>query len=481
MNKRSALVFLVLAIAGFFVFFPSLKAGFVADDFVWLEKSRHLSEFNIFDVNSFACTKGRPGTMALFLAFHELFSTDARRFHLVILIFHIINALLLFVILRCFPLSTRFSFLTALIFLVHFSNEEPLFWVSSLSSVFCLFFYLCALLLYLKYLKKDSLLIKFAVLGCIMVALSIREDALSIPITLVLLNYIDKQEGGLRISNLLGGNIIFFFPSFIHLGWRITAAARESMGYEFTLNPMLWVQNGLYFILNLLVPIRFIFDQAGYSLHESLRLKIMAIRDIRFLIPVGLFLLIAVGILAIRLRKKVSGLVRAGCILGMIGFLPYFALVGNAPRFLYFTLSGAALVIASGIFWLSRQISNTQHRMVAMLLVFIVVTSNFLIIQERSQWWSKATQAITTILQQTKSLTAGLAPGDTMYVVNLPRRLNGAYIFQNGYSEAIVFVTPEISGRVCYLGDKSMDELKEFRGRRVFAFDNGKLREMTDY
>jgi hypothetical protein len=480
MNKQVAFAVLIFFMAGFLIFYPILSVGFVSDDFVWLKESQNPQQFNLFNSQSFASTKGRPGTMALFQILSELFSSNGGRFHLVILVFHILNASLLFANLRRFRLSFGFSFLTALVFLIHFSNEEPLFWISCLSSIFCLFFYLCGVFLYLKYLKSGSLVLKLAIVGCSLVALSIREDALSIPITLVLLNYINKRERGLTLSNLLSSNVIFFLPSFIHLGWRITAAVHESMGYEFTLNPTLWVQNGLYFIFNLLVPIRFIFDQVGYNAHETLRLKIIAIKNIRFLIPVGLFLLMAFSFLAIRLRNKVSQLVRVGCILGMIGFLPYFALVGNAPRFLYFTLIGGAIVIVSGIFWLSKRISNTAHRLVFVSLGVILVVINFIIIQERSRWWIKSTQVAVNILQQTKTLADGLVPGDTLYVVNLPRRLNGAYIFHNGYKEAVSFITPEIAARVRYLEDKNLDKLKEFRGRRIITFENGKAKEMTD-
>ncbi|MGE5692335.1 MAG: hypothetical protein ACM3YF_00975, partial [Candidatus Zixiibacteriota bacterium] len=327
-------------------------------------------------------------------------------------------------------------------------------------------------------MKKGSLLLKFAIIVSMLVALSIREDAVSIPITLVLLNYIDKQEKSLNLSNLLRTDFIFLLPSCAFLGWRILGALQESMGYEFTLNPAVWVQNGLYFVLNLCVPIRFIFDQVGYEAHELLRLRIMTVKHVHFLIPVSLLLLVAIGFLVLRLRNKVSGLVRIGCILGVIGFLPYFALLGNAPRFIYFTLVGGVIMITSFIFWLSRQFSNALCHLVTVFVGIIVVVINFVVVQERSQWWLKSAKMATTILQQTKVIADSLEPGDTMYVVNLPRRLNGAYVFHNGYPEAISLAVPGIVGRVRYLGDKNLNELKEFRRKKIYTFENGRLKEL---
>ncbi len=402
-------------------------------------------------------------------------------FHLIMLFFHTLNAVLLFSLLRHFQLPFAFNLVTSLIFLVHFSNEEMLFWVSSLSSIFCLFFYLLAIFFYLKDLSSSSLALKAAVLGCSLFALTIREDALSIPIALVMVNYIYKREVGWKILYLSKGNFIFLVPSVLFLCYRMFAATQESMGYELTFNPAIWVQNGLYFILILFVPIRFLFDQLGYQVHEKLRLSIMALKDLQLLSVAGILILTVGGILAMRFRNKIPGRIKTGVALGMIGFLPYFALVGNAPRFLYFALIGGGIVIAHAILWLSKQISKTCSSWVVAFLCITLVGASFIIIQERSQWWIESGQNAVAILRQTRVLAEALSPADTMYVVNLPHRLNGAYVFHNGYPEAISLTAPEIAGKVRFLGDKNLDELKEFKGKKVITFENGKLKELMSY
>ncbi|HLG94618.1 MAG TPA: hypothetical protein VI546_07265 [candidate division Zixibacteria bacterium] len=462
------------------IFYPTLSVGFVSDDFVWLKESQNLQQFNPLDSQSFAFSKGRLGTMALFHVLYKFFPTDAGKFHLVMLFFHILNAVLLFSILSHVQLPYAFNFMTSLIFLVHFSNEETLFWVSSLSSIFCLFFYLGAVLFYLKSLSNSSLALKAAVLGCSLLALSIREDALSIPITLVMLNYMYKREDGLKMLHLLKENFIFLLPSILFLCYRVFAAIQESMGYEFTFNPTIWVQNGLYFILILFVPIRFFFDQLGYQVHEKLRLTIMALKDLQLLSVAGILILTVGVILAFRFRNKIPGHVKTGIALGMIGFLPYFALVGNAPRFLYFALIGGGIVITHAILWLSKQISKTYFSWTTAFIEVILVGINFIVIQERSGWWIKSGQTATAILQQTRAAAHALVPRDTLYITNLPRRLNGAYVFHNGYPEAISLIAPEIAGKVRFLGNKNLNELKVFGVKTIYTFEDGKLKKLTN-
>ena len=473
---------------GFLIFYPALSVGFVSDDFIWLGQSQNLQQFNLFDSQSLAFTKGRPGTMVLFLILYKLFSADGGWFHLVMLVFHILNAVLLFAILCRFRLPFSLNFTAAIIFLIHFTNEETLFWVSCISSIFCLFFYLGAVHFYLNDSKTGSLFLKAAVLGCTSVALTFREDALTIPITLLVLDYLRSPKENIRIFDLWRRNFVFFIPTLIYLGYRLLSAAKESMGYAFSANPAVWVQNGLYFILNLFVPTRFIFDQVGWGVQEKLRPSIIALKDIQLLMGVGIFVLAAVIFLTFRFRNRISGLAKVGACLGLVGLLPYFALVGNAPRLLYFALIGGAFVIAQAVLWVSTWASKSHSGWVGACFGVVLVGISFVVIQERGRWWIKSSRLALEIIEQTKTQARSLTLGDTMYVANLPHRLQGAHVFhQGGYSawspfeEAITLHAPELVGRVRYLGDKDLNELQEYKRRKVFTFRDGKLQEVRGF
>lgn len=481
MIKQIAAVMLLFFALGFLVFYPALLVGFVSDDYIWLKESQNPQQYDLFDSQSLVFTKGRPGTMALFFVLFKLFSADASKFHLVMLTFHILNAVLLLAVLRRLKLEFSFSFLTALIFLIHFSNEETIFWASCLSSIFCLFFYLGAVFFHLIKLK-------IAVLACSFIALSIREDALTIPITLLLLEYVSNREAGSKIWDLVKRNLIFFLPSIIYTGFRILSATNESMGYDFTLNPAIWAQNGAYFVLNLFIHIRYIFDQFGYELHETLLQKIAALQNYSLLAVGETVLLAAAVYLTIKFKKRILGLAKNGMFLSLVGLLPYLPMVGNAPRFFYFALVGGALLVTSASFGISRHISKERPEVLAAAFGIALTGLSFFVIRERGGWWIHSSRVAAEILEQTRTHAEALAPGDTLYVANLPHRINGAHVFhQRGYTawslfeEAVALSAPELAGRVRYLGDKNLKELQESRGRKVFMYVNGKLQKAPNF
>jgi hypothetical protein len=342
-----------------------------------------------------------------------------------------------------------------------------------------LFFYLGAAFFHLKGLKA-------AVLVCSMTALSIREDALTIPITLLLLDNVFHREASPRILDLVKRNLIFFLPSVIYAGFRILSAANESMGYDFTPNPAVWSRNGVYFVLNLFFPIRYFFDQFGYELHQNVIRKVTVLQNYPLLSVVGMILLTAMIYPAIKLRNKVSGLAKAGIFLCLIGLLPYLPMVGSAPRFFYLALIGGAMLAACAILWIAKRISKERLQIAVAAFSIVLTGLSFVVIRERGGWWIHSSRMAAEILEQTKAQAATLAPGDTLYVANLPHRINGAHIFhQGGYAawspleEAVALAAPELAGRVRYLGDRDISELLEYRGRNVFAYENGRLQRVS--
>jgi len=172
----------------------------------------------------------------------------------------------------------------------------------------------------------------------------------------------------------------------------------------------------------------------------------------------------------------------------LVGLLPYFALVGNAPRLLYFALIGGAFVIAQAVLWVSTWASKSHSGWVGACFGVVLVGISFVVIQERGRWWIKSSRLALEIMEQTKTHARSLTFSDTMYVANLPHRLQGAHVFhQGGYSawspfeEAITLHAPELAGRVRYLGDKDLNELQEYKRRKVFTFRDGKLQEVRGF
>ncbi|MCI0331552.1 MAG: hypothetical protein L0196_11530 [candidate division Zixibacteria bacterium] len=479
MNKQTTLVFLFLAVTGFIVFYPGLKVGFVADDFIWLEKSRHVSEFNLFDTSSFAFVKGRPGTMLIFSVLDRFFHLYSTGFHCVTLTFHILNAFLLFLIFHTIKLNYGFSLLVSLLFLIHFSNEENIFWAASLCTVFCLFFYLCSVLIYLKWLENSRMIFKISGLIFSVLAVSVREDAVTIPLVFLMLHFWNdkaKEDRPITWVTSFHKNWLFFLPPLFFLIYRWVSLAQDPRGYSFAFSPVIWVQNIAYFLVNLLLPVRYAFDKVGYDVQTEFRNHLMSYQS-SVVGVIGISLLI-LFFLAVRARKKIPNLVKAGLLLFFIGLLPYLFLVGNAPRFLHFSLIGGMIVISSALYAAARLFSMPSPEKFVLLLGAAFTVGNLIVLHERAGWWVRAGQLAENIVAESSVLAGNLEKNEAVYITNLPRRINGVYIFHIGYNEAVSLFHPETDRRLQDIGTKDFDELRSYKDRRIFTYKAGKMQEV---
>jgi len=122
-----------------------------------------------------------------------------------------------------------------------------------------------------------------------------------------------------------------------------------------------------------------------------------------------------------------------------------------------------------------------HSRKIAVIFLAAFCGFNTLVIQERAQWWIKAGFVARDILEETEQLSATLGSEEFVYVVNLPRRLNGAYIFLAGYREAIPLIIPDGEKKIRDLGFKDSAELKTYRGFRIYTYDDGAMKEIQEF
>jgi len=160
LTTKKIIVFIFLI--GFVLFFNSLFNGFVLDDNGQILNNNSIhSLFNIIDIfmnhiharevdNYF-----RPLPIVFYTIIYSIFQENSFFFHLVQVLFHISNAVLIFLIFKKF-LKQHIAFFIALIFLIHPINVEAVVYISGLQDVLFVFFGLLALYL----LQNDSYKLK---------------------------------------------------------------------------------------------------------------------------------------------------------------------------------------------------------------------------------------------------------------------------------------------------------------------------------
>ncbi|MGL6180110.1 MAG: hypothetical protein ACRC13_13040 [Tannerellaceae bacterium] len=140
-----------------------------------------------------------PINQLVYIVVYEFFGGyNAMAFHVMTVCFHLMNVLLVyFFISRLLHQSKRvekyliiyISFIVAALFAVHPLNVESVAWISASKIVIYSFFYLCAMLWYIQYIKTHSFVYYFLVLIMLILSFGAKEQAVTLPFTLLLIDW----------------------------------------------------------------------------------------------------------------------------------------------------------------------------------------------------------------------------------------------------------------------------------------------------
>jgi len=119
----------------------------------------------------------------------ELFGPDPGRIHLVNVLLHLANTLLLFAILKKITGSLWPSAFVAAAFAIHPMHVESVAWIAERKDVLSTFFFLLTLAAYAGYVKRPSIFRYFAALTIFALGLMAKPMLVTLPFVLLLLDY----------------------------------------------------------------------------------------------------------------------------------------------------------------------------------------------------------------------------------------------------------------------------------------------------
>lgn len=217
--KRKEII--IITILGFTVFFNMLFNGFVGDDTTQVVKNvpaRSIlnvvqffkgSTFYVQALGSFAGIYYKPLMMAVYSLIYTFFGPNPLYFHLIQLIIHITNAVLVFVLLKYF-FKKDIAMLLSLVFLVHPINQEAVAYISAMQDILFFGFGMSAIVI-LSYTKLD--IVKLLIIHMLLLFSLLSKETGVLFIGLVLLYvYLFKKNLFSRI---------FFFVSLVLLEYSL--------------------------------------------------------------------------------------------------------------------------------------------------------------------------------------------------------------------------------------------------------------------
>ncbi|HTS17363.1 MAG TPA: tetratricopeptide repeat protein [Verrucomicrobiae bacterium] len=197
----SPVLAIVLVILTLVAYLPVIRGGFVWDD------RSLITPFGTTTVgeelHQIWCTTERldffPMTESLWCLEWRVWGDHATGYHVVNLLLHAANALLLWAVLR--RLRVPGAWLAALVFAIHPVNVATAAWISEQKNTLSMFFALAAVLLYLKYDDGGGGERYGASLAAFLVALLSKSGVVMLPV--VLLGCIWWRRGNLRVRDVL--------------------------------------------------------------------------------------------------------------------------------------------------------------------------------------------------------------------------------------------------------------------------------------
>jgi len=462
--------YFIIALTGILIFLPGMFSFFNSDDFVWLRNSQKISFGSVshFAVNYNPILKFRPFTHLLFQFLYAIFQLNPLSYHIASLFLHIINALIFYTLLYKFTSESKLSLFASLIFVTHFAQEESLFWISALSSPLVTFFYLSSIWSLWKYLEKQRIGLYLLSFLLSVLAILSKEDGTTIFLAVFFLVLLRSSgEFSVRIRKGIVLSIPFLLLTGVYAVIRYMTVPPDIMSKFLTHNPVVIIKNICYFGISLLFPVRPFFDLIGFKVHAYLNNTIQVkFNNPWFILVVTLICSAFVFAVLYFLRKKIRAF-SLGLGLLVVGILPYLLVNGNGQRFLYFPSLGFSLALAGLLIYLFERIKKVKLLNMTMVLFLIF---NGAVLFERSVWWRKAGEVCREVIAGAGKIVMSAPENSDVYFEDLPRRLNGAYIFHVGLEQALSLFYPQAKARAYDFAQLTDEEVLALKSHYAGSF-----------
>ena len=265
-----ALVLMVLI-----VYLPAIHCGYVWDDDAYVTANPLLTDANGLKRIWFSFDSPSqyfPLVYTTFRMEHALWGFDPLGYHLVNVLIHILNALLVWLVLS--RLRIRGAWLAAAIFALHPVNVESVAWITERKNTLSTLFSLLTIISWLRFTSKDSQRWRYYGLALILYALALfaKTTACTIPAALIIVLWIEGE----RVDWKRAGQVAPFLVMGIAMGllsvwWE--QGHQGTHGPEFDLRPIqrvLLAGHGIWFYLSKLVwPAKLTFSYPKWALDPS--------------------------------------------------------------------------------------------------------------------------------------------------------------------------------------------------------------------
>jgi protein O-mannosyl-transferase len=195
--KQRAVLFFIVALSCA-ALLPALKNSFVWDDEIYIIKNNLITDLSWKGIKAIftdtSTDNYAPLTVFINALQYKIGRLDPAVFHLGSLLFHLVNVLLVFWLVRLLSNRWELASIVALLFGIHPIQVESIAWASGGSTLYCATFRLLSLVAYLYYLKEEERKYLIAASLFFIMALLCKAVAIEMPLLYLLMDYIKGRK-----------------------------------------------------------------------------------------------------------------------------------------------------------------------------------------------------------------------------------------------------------------------------------------------
>jgi len=196
-NKRILTFVILIVLTIIIVYLPALKNGLLNwDDNLYVTDNNVIKNIDNVSAffNSFYFGNYHPITIFSYSIIYHFSELSPLLYHLVNIIFHILNSLLVFYLIKELLKNINLAFIVALLFGLHPMHVESVAWISELKDVQYTFFFLISACYYLKFIRQGKL--SFYIISMLFFVLSLlsKGQAVTLFPVLLLIDYLERGK-----------------------------------------------------------------------------------------------------------------------------------------------------------------------------------------------------------------------------------------------------------------------------------------------
>jgi len=204
-NRNVLLLLGGILLLTFISFYPSLNAGFTNwDDHDYVTESPYIVKLNGESIKTMfteeIASNYHPLTILSLSINYQISKLDAGSYHWTNLILHLLNVVLVFwFVYLFFDRKIAGALLTAFLFAIHPMHVESVAWIAERKDVLYAFFFVAALITYLKYISNEKKSLYIYTLILFVLSCLSKPTAVMLPVILLMIDWYKNRAWTTRV------------------------------------------------------------------------------------------------------------------------------------------------------------------------------------------------------------------------------------------------------------------------------------------